>query len=113
MANLKENLFEKVQVLSVDFEVGEQIITIIFLYIPAKTNKETVRRIINCILTTHTSNANSIILAGDFNLDNLAEDYLVKYMIDKLNLQYLKTSSTTDYMYTNVLHDKMLTWGTQ
>lgn len=67
----------------------------------------------------HTSNANSIILAGDFNLDNLAEDYLVKYMIDKFNLQYLKTSSTTDYnsaldhMYTNVLHDKILTWGTQ
>lgn len=119
VANLKENLFEKVQVLSVDFEVGEQIITFIFLYIPPKTNKETVRSIINCILTMHTSNANSIILAGDFNLDNLAEDYLVKYMIDKFNVQYLKTSSTTDYnsaldhMYTNVLHDKILTWGTQ
>lgn len=88
------------------------------MYIPPKTNKETVRRRINCILITHTSNANSKVLAGDFNLDNLAEDYLVKYMFDKFNLQYFKTSSTTDYnsaldhMYTNVLHDKILTWST-
>lgn len=60
-----------------------------------------------------------IVLAGDFNWDSLAEDNLVKYMIDKCNLKYLNTSSTTNYnsaldhMYTNVLHAKLQSWGTQ
>lgn len=71
--------------LLVDYEVGEYIIIIIFLYIFLKINKEIVRRIISCILIMYISNVNLIVLVGDFNLDNLVEDYFVKYMIDKFN----------------------------
>lgn len=113
-----EFILDKIQVLSVNLDSGEKNVAIIFLYIPPKIKRETVKKCVCNILHNYLCKKQPVVFAGDFNFDNLAGDNFVNFMLNEFNLRYLVTGSTTEYksaldhIYTNLPNDKVYDWGT-